>query len=179
MKYEEDDNGNILIYESLRKILKGLCASIAFVAIGFWLLEDNDSRYIFISYMCILFFGICAVVYIYELVFNITYNKPIITIGKEKIEFYHNIIERHKCVEFKDVKKFIITEICSVKFVGIILEKNQEETNSKGGIFKGLVSYNKNITGCKYNITTTTLSISATELCDLCNKQLEAWRNTQ
>jgi len=150
------------------------------VALGVWIINmgnagEHTSRYspeemLFIGWLSIIFFGICSLVYLYQVLNEKIFKKPYITITDTCLEW--NRIFRRKIIYFRDVESFSIYTISTGKggdspYIGLRYRNQllRKEPNFFVRIFNKKV-YDESIP-VQY------LTLKPQEICDILNNRLK------
>jgi hypothetical protein len=174
----------IIIPLSKNKIWLLLLGSIAFVAMGFWMLSldaaalaHQSAKYRNpllihgVGYACIVFFGLCIFVGIRKL-FD---DKPALIINAQGILDNVSRFSPHP-VPWQDIQGFGVAEIHKQKMLVIFLDNPQRYLDNATSIQKIGFSANAKLVGSPWVITAATLKTNFDELLNLCQQEFKKYK---
>lgn len=162
----------IKIYHSpWRMLLLGL-GSMAFVAMGVFMLQHPDNSFhVIVAWASILFFGPCGIYTLYAMLKERLTNRPYLTITDKSI-----ILQGTKqiAINFADVQSFQVVKMGSQKFVAIHYKPDveQQKMDDASTIARSIRSMNRRMVNAQENISTVGTGMKAEELCDLLSERL-------
>lgn len=169
---------------SKSKIWMLIIGSIAFVALGYWMLTldaaalasqsakfRNPMLVHGVGYLSILFFGLCLLIGIKKL-FD---TKPGLVINAQGILDNVSNISPNP-VPWRDIKGFDVAEIHKQKMLVIYLENPQQYIESATAMRKMGLLANAKLVGSPWVITASTLKTSFDELLTLCQQSLKQYK---
>ncbi|HOY70234.1 MAG TPA: STM3941 family protein [Methylotenera sp.] len=178
------DTNQTTIPLSKTKIWMLIFGSIAFVAIGLWMLTldtaalagqtakyRNPAIVHGIAYLCIAFFGLCLLVGIKKL-FD---TKPGLVISAQGILDHVSHFSPNP-VPWRDIKGFDVAEIHKQKMLVIYLENPQPYIESATAMRKLGFIANTKLVGSPWVITASTLKTSFDALLALCQQSLNQYK---
>lgn len=161
----------IRIYHIQWKMWVLILECIAFIAMGCFLLQDNDINRVFV-WIGISFSGICGLFILYLLIREKTANIPYYLITDKSIVM--NSGGKKTEIAFADVESFSLKRVGSAKMIGISYKNDIEirkKEESKYG--ERLVrDFNVKIAGVQEVLPAYDLSMKPEQLCDLLNERL-------
>lgn len=177
------DADHIDIPNSKGKLVFLLIGSLLFVAGGIWFINNpsafkNSGLYyrpnwetIAIGYTSVIFFGLCAITFIYVF-FN---NKPGLVINTDGIIISPMVSE--KIVKWSDIEKFDIIDIARTRIIMIYI-KNPEEyiEHQKSWARRKLLQFNYKRYGALLSISTSALKCDFDELYAFLNDSLNNYK---
>jgi hypothetical protein len=182
MKIDYDVNsGSIAIPQSKTKLVLLLLSSLAFVALGIWIIhnvsssEDLDSWHrwkgLIAGFSSIIFFGGCSLVLLFML-FN---NNPGLIVDDKGITINPGIFS-NRSITWDQIEKFNIQRVLHTKLIGIHL-KNPEEyiEQQKGAWIKRTLKLNYKNFGAPLSISTNNLKGNFDSIYSLLNNRLSSY----
>jgi hypothetical protein len=144
-----------IIELSKTKIMLGIFGSLAFVALGIWLIPRDP----FIGWLSILFFGFTGIRLVIE-VFNkkagLIFNSMGIVINRSNFQA--------GLVPWNDIAGFSIFEVKGTKMLVILLKEPEKYIEMGNSIRRNLNKINYQMSGSPIAIASSTLKISFDEL---------------
>jgi hypothetical protein len=178
------NTGSIVIPQSKTKLVLLLLLSLAFVALGLWVIHnvsstedlDNWHRWkgLIAGFLSIIFFGGCSLIFLFML-FN---NNPGLIVDDKGITINPGIFS-NRFISWNQIEKFSVQRVLQTKLIGVHL-KNPEEyiEQQKSAWIKRNLKVNYKSFGAPLSIATNSLKGNFDSIYSLLTNRLDAYNNT-
>ena len=130
-----NDLPEIKIYNSKRKLFFMMLLSLIFISIGIFLFINKDGyKETIISILIFIFFGICLLVCILQLLKS---GKPIITLNKNGISYYVLLRNKNLFIKWTEIKEIYFSK----SFIYLYLKEESSLLENKKNKNEPMVLY--------------------------------------
>ena len=171
---------DIKVYHSLWKNAILVTLSLAFAAIGSFLLIHRPEDNPIIVWTCVIFFGFCGLFMLWLIVKERITHTPYYVITDDRIIVNGGVKVWE--VRFADVEQFFIMRIStrrgsSVKLIGIRYKRDVEQAKfeESGSVSRFVRKMNVMLAGSSEGLPAESLTLRPQQLCDLLNERLRAY----
>ena len=160
----------LVVKNSIAKYILFSLLSLIFVAAGIFILSTgNELRGKIIGWSCIIFFGLCLLVFLRQ-IFD---HRPRIIIDKNGI--YDRTLGVG-IIEWNDIKNAYLNSIMGNKFISLVLNNTEKYLQKTSKTKAKLAQYNSTLGFETININLSGTNKKADEIFDLIIKQLSSVR---